>query len=108
MLNPTTIAAWLGILITAAGAIAGFIKFLFWAYDEWQKRKKHEGFSAPTETLLLAMKPEGNCWWHMGKMGDEPTMQIVGSIFATNVASVPVRIHHVELRYGFLGRKRAS
>jgi hypothetical protein len=108
MLDPTTIAAWLGILITGAGAIAGFIKFIFWAYDQWQKRRKHEGFSAPSETLRLATKPEGACWWHMGKKGDEPTMQIVGSIFATNIASVPVRIPQVELRYGFLGRKRAS
>lgn len=35
-------------------------------------------------------------------------MQIAGSVFATNIASVPARIPQVELRYGFLGRKRAS
>ena len=105
---PTTIAAWLGIFITVATAIGGFIKFLFWAYDELQKRRKHEGFSAPTETLHLATKPENAYWWQMGKKGDEPTMQIVGSLFATNTVSVPVRIPQVELRYGFLGRKRAA
>lgn len=108
MPDPTTVAAWLGICVTAATAIGGFIKFLFWAYDELQKRQKHDGFSAPTETLRLATKPEGACWWHMGKKGDEPTMQVVGGLFATNIASVPVRIPQVEIRYGFLGRKRAS
>ena len=108
MPDAKTIAAWLGILVTASGAVAGCIKFLFWVYDEWQKRKQHEGFSAPTETLRLAAKPEGACWWHMGKKADEPIMQIVGSLFATNIASLAVRIPQVELRYGFLGRKRAS
>ena len=44
----------------------------------------------------------------MGKRGDEPTMQIVGRMLATNIASVPVRIPQVELRYGLLGRKYAS
>ena len=108
MPDPTIVAAWLGIFFTAAAAIGGFIKFLFWAYDELQKRKKHEGFSAPTKTLRLATKPENTCWWHMGKKGDEPTMQIVGGLFATNTASVPVRIPQVEIQYGFLGRKRAA
>lgn len=107
-MNPATIAAWLGIVVTAGGLIAGAIKFLFWVFNEVQKRKKHEGFSAPTETLRLAPKPEGNCWWSMGKKGDEPTMQIVGRMFVTNIASVPVRIPQIELRYGFLGRKRES
>ncbi len=107
MLNPTSAAAWLGVLVTAGGVIAA-IKFSFWVFDEWQKRRQHHGFSAPTETLRLATKPEGNCWWHMGKKGDEPTMQIVGSMFATNIAPVPVRIPQVELRYGLLGRIRAS
>ena len=77
------IAAWLGIAVTAGGAIAGIVRFLFWVYDEIQKRKKHEGFSVPAETLRLAAKPEGSCWWSMGKKGDEPTMQIVGRMFAT-------------------------
>ena len=35
-------------------------------------------------------------------------MQVVGKMFVTNIASVPVRIPQVELRYGLLGRKRVS
>ena len=61
----------------------------------------------PREALRLATKPLGGCWWSMGKTGHEPAMQIVGELFATNIASVPIRIPQVELRYGFLGRKRA-
>jgi hypothetical protein len=40
------------------------------------------------------------------KRGDKPIMQIVGSIFGTNVSSSPVRIVRAELRYGGLGWKR--
>lgn len=103
-----SISEWIGALVAAGGVIAGTVKFLFWVFDEVQKRRKHEGFSAPTKTLRLALKPEGNCWWAMGKMGDDPTMQIVGRMFVTNVASLPVRIPQVELRHGFLGRKSVS
>lgn len=108
MFDPVTIGAWIGVLVAAGGVVAGAVKFLFWAFDEWQKRKKHEGFTAPNETLRFATKPEGSCWWHMGKKGDESTMQVVGRMLVTNIASVPVRIPQVELRYGFWGRKRVS
>ncbi len=108
MFDPKTIGTWIGVLVAAGGVIAGSAKFLFWVFDEWQKRKMHEGFSAPTDTLRIAPKPEGACWWAMGKRGDEPTMQIVGSMFITSIATVPVRIPQVELRYGIWGRKRVS
>jgi hypothetical protein len=107
-LDPKTIAAWIGVLVLVGGVISGSAKFLFWVFDERQKRKRHEGFSVPTDTLRLASKPDGNSWWAMGKRGDEPTMQIVGHMFATNVASLPIRIPQVELRYGWWGRKRVS
>src|SRR5262245_59313705 len=97
MVDLTTLGTWIGVLIAAGGVIAGSAKFLFWVFDEWHKRKKHDGFYAPTETLRFALKPEGNCWWHMGRRGDEPTMQIVGRIFVTNISSVSVRIP----RWGF-------
>lgn len=108
MIDPVTLGAWIGVLIALGGAIAGTVKFLFWVFDEWQKRKKSEGFVVPTATLHLSELPEGNCWWHMGKKGDEPVMQVVGRMLVTNIATVPVRIPRVELRYGFLGRKRVA
>lgn len=108
MLDPTMISIWIGVLVTAGGVIAGFIKFIFWVFDEWKKRKTHGGFSMPHNTLRLATKMPQNYWWHMGKRGEDPTMQVVGSVFATNIAAVPVRTPQVELRYGFLGRHRVS
>src|SRR5262245_36505592 len=109
MLDPTTVGKWIGVIGVAGTAFAGFVKFLFWVFDEWRKRKNHDGFSAPVgETLRFASKPEGNCWWHMGGRRGEPTMQIAGSLFATNVASVPIRIPQIQLRYGLWGRKRVS
>jgi hypothetical protein len=74
--DPKTIATWTRVLVAGGGVIAGAVKFLFWVVDEIQKRRTHEGFSAPQKTLQLSSKPEGNCWWAMGKMGDDPTMQI--------------------------------
>jgi hypothetical protein len=108
VIDPVTLAAWIGVVVALGGAIAGTVKFLFWVFDEWQKRKKSEGFVVPTATLQLTELPEGNCWWHMGKKGDEPVMQVVGRMLVTNIAAVPVRIPRVELRYGFFGRKRVA
>jgi hypothetical protein len=108
MLDPKTIGSWVGALVVAGGAFAGVVKFLFWVFDEVKKRRTHDGFAAPKSSLRLAAKSEGSCWWHMGRMGDDPTMQVVGRMFVTNIASVPVRIPQAELRYGFLGRKRVS
>jgi hypothetical protein len=106
--EPAVIAAWLGILVTAGGAVAGVVKFGLWLFDEWQKRKAREGLHVPDKTLQLAPMPERNCWWAMGKRGDDPTMQIVGRMFVTNTSQTVVRIPQAELRYGFLGRRRVS
>ena len=73
MFDPGTIATWIVVISAAGGAVVGAVKFLFWAFDEWQKRKKHEGFAAPSKTLQLAAKMEGSCRWDMGKNGDEPS-----------------------------------
>lgn len=102
------VAGWLGILVTAGGAVAGVVKFGFWAFDEWQKRKAHEGLHIPDKTLQMAPMPDGHCWWAMGKRGDDPTMQIVGRMFVTNISAIEVRVPHAELRYGLLGRKKVS
>lgn len=108
MIDPGTVGAWIGILVALGGAIAGTVKFFFWVFDEWQRRRKSDGFVVPTATMQLTELPDGNCWWHMGKKGDEPVMQVVGKMLVTNISTVPIRIPRVELRYGFLGRKRVA
>ncbi len=107
-MSPETIEKWITVVVAGGAVIGGAAKFLFWVYDEWQRRRSHEGFVIPKKTLRIAPKMEGNCWWAMGKRGDEPTMQIVGSFFISNTALVAVRIPQIELRYGFLGRKRVN
>jgi hypothetical protein len=77
-------------------------------FDEWSERKNPDAFSMPRNTFALAMKLPSNYCWHMGTHGNDPTMQIGGSFFVTNLAAVLVRISQVELRYGFFGRHRAS
>lgn len=99
------IVAWIAGL--GAGGLAT-VKFLFRAYDEWHKRKPHQGFLAPKRTLNLGAKPREQCWWRVGKRREGPTMHVVGTMRATNVSPVPARVTQAELRYGFLGRKRIS
>jgi hypothetical protein len=77
-MTPTTIGTWVGVLIAIGGVVGGGVKFIFRVIDEWQKRKTHLGFSVPKRTLQIATKMEGNCWWSMGKRGDEPTMHLAG------------------------------
>lgn len=106
--NLTTLGAWTTAIVAIGGALAGFVKFLFWVWDEIQKRRNRDGFSAPLKTLHLAPGAEGACWWGMGKVGDTPSMQIVGEAQATNITCIPARVLQVELRSGFWGRKRLS
>ena len=103
-----TIAAWIAVLVAFVGISTGAVMFLFWAYDQRHKRKPHQGFSAPDKTLQIVAKPREEYWWRLGKRSGDPTMQIVGTIVATNVSPVPVRVTHAELRHGLYGRKRIS
>lgn len=106
MPDATAVAAWIGVLVAVGGAIAGFIKFLFYLMDELRRRSAAGSFRVPKRSLHLAMKMPSNYWWHMGKIGEDPTMQVVGSVFASNIASVPVRSPQVILHYGFLGHRK--
>lgn len=108
MIDPVKIVAWIGVLVALGGVIGGAVKFLFWVFDEWQKRQKHGDFVVPRTTLQFTELQERNYWWHMGKRSDEPVMQIVGRMLVTNIASVSVRVPRAELRYGFFGRKRVT
>jgi hypothetical protein len=44
----------------------------------------------------------------MGKRGDEPIMQVVGSFLVTNISHAAARVPEAELRYGFWGSKRVN
>jgi hypothetical protein len=106
MLDPQTITLWTAALIGAGTVLAGIVKFFFYLYDEIMKRASSKGHTLPGETLRIAMKSEHNYWWHMGGIGNNPAMQIVGDFLVTNISATPVRIPQMELRYGLWGRKR--
>jgi hypothetical protein len=102
--------AALGIVQTPLSVFYSAVKFFWWLSDKLRKRRVgvDQNISVPKETLRIAEKPEGNYWWSMGKRGEDPTMQIVGSVFVTNISQVSIRVPQAELRYGFLGWKRVN
>lgn len=97
----------IGYLVVIGGAIAGVIKFGFWVLDETQKRRQTaaQGYAIPPRTLTVTLQQQREYWWHMGSIGQDPTMQIVGEFLVTNVYSKPVRVVQIELRYGPFGSK---
>jgi hypothetical protein len=76
VVDPKTVGALVGIIGTGGGTVAGGFRFVFWMVDRWKKRKATitQGKPIPSETLRIAAKPESNCWWHMGKRGEDPTI----------------------------------
>jgi hypothetical protein len=105
MVDPKTITLWTAALIGAGTVLAGIVKFFFYLYDEIKKRTSATGHTLPGVSLRIAMKREHAYWWHMGGVGNNPAMQIVGDFLVTNISATPVRIPQMELRYGLWGRK---
>jgi hypothetical protein len=103
-MNPATIAAWLGIVVTAGGLIAGAIKFLFWSSTRFKSAKSMRDFRHPQKRSAL---PRSRRAIAGGPWGSRAMSRQCRS-FVTNIASVPVRVPQIELRYGYLGRKRES
>jgi len=97
--------AWIGKLASAMAVVTGLAKAFVWLKDRRRQKKADGAFAIPKKTLDIAKKVDGFYWWSMGRRGDEPTMQIVGSFLVSNISSIPVRITQTELRCGFLGRK---
>lgn len=114
--DPSAVKAWLDVLktgfaiLTSLGAIFyGIPKFCFWIWDEVQKRRNPElrGVVIPKKSLRVFVSPkEYECHWGLGKKGADPIMsvQLRGKI--TNITKNRIRIIHIELRHGFMGRKK--
>jgi hypothetical protein len=96
-----------GPVVTVIGGGWAVVKAFFFLRDELQKWKQRiaQGYVVPGETLRIARKNESFCWWHMGAMGSDPTMQVVAEFYVSNIYDKPVRIAQAELHYGFWGRK---
>lgn len=97
-------AAHLLILVVAGAlGIAGTVFGWFSNAFRWMAGKisalRSPGPTVPRRTLILNPMPRGRpFWWHMGSAGDEPAMQIVAELKATNIHTGFVWIMGAKLR----------
>ena len=55
--------------------------------------------TVPSKTMVLIPVSHTNAlWWHMGKMGEHPSMQIVGDLNVTNISKCEVFAMGAKLR----------
>lgn len=81
------------IILGIFGVIAYIKGFFSWLWDKIKSTvSKDDGsIKIPRETLALVVEGTGNhCWWHMGKSGDKPAMQIVAHFTATNISNMGI------------------
>ena len=75
-------------------AVVAYIKGFFgWVWGKIKAIGAHDDGSIriPKRTLALIVKGTGHeIWWHMGKIGQEPAMQIVAHFTATNISNLGV------------------
>ncbi len=89
----TGVLAILGTIFGWFGKAWGWIASLF-------KRKPLVGvIEVPPKTMVLIPVARQNAlWWHMGAMGDQPAMQIVGDLNVTNISKYGVFVMGAKLR----------
>lgn len=94
----------------AVGIILGLLTilgtFFGWFGNVWNwatslvQPKRHVGvIEVPKKTMVLIPLSRPNAlWWHMGKMGDQPGMQIVGDLNITNISKYGLFVMGAKLR----------
>ena len=87
-------------LLTIFGIIFGWFGKLFdWAAKLLTKKPSTSVIDVPTKTMVLMPIARQNAlWWHMGTMGDQPMMQIVGDLNVTNISKYGVFVMGAKLR----------
>lgn len=83
----------LGIILGIFAVIAYLKGFFSWFWGKIKSIIPNEeaAIKIPKRTLVLVIKGTGHqSWWHMGKSGDEPAMQIVAHFTATNISNFGV------------------
>lgn len=87
-------------LITILGIIFGWIvKIWHWASSLWKVKSSVGGIDVPTKTvILITMARQNALWWHLGSMGEQPLMQIVGDLNVTNISKHGVVLMGARLR----------
>lgn len=93
------IAAVIGFL-TILGIIFGWLgKVWNWVSSLFRKKPLVGVIDIPAKTMILIPASRANAlWWHMGSMGGQPAMQIVGDLNITNISQYDVVVMGAKLR----------
>lgn len=87
-------------VLTILGVIFGwFGKVWHWGLSRFRPKVEVGVIDIPKRTvILLPMTRPNALWWHMGAIGDQPAMQIVGDLNVTNISKVGVYLMGARLR----------
>lgn len=87
-------------LLTIFGTIFGwFGKAWRWVSSLLSRKPPVGVIDVPSKTMVLIPVSRSNAlWWHMGSMGDQPAMQIVGDLNITNISKYDVVVMGAKLR----------
>ena len=93
------VAVVIGIL-TILGTIFGwFGKAWHWGASLFNSKPLVGVIEVPSKTMVLIPVARQNAlWWHMGAMGDQPAMQIVGDLNVTNISKYGVFVMGAKLK----------
>ena len=87
-------------LLTILGIVFGwFGKAWRWVSSVFRPKSPVGVIDVPSKTIVLIPISHHNAiWWHMGSMGGQPAMQIVGDLNVTNISKYEVIIMGAKLR----------
>ncbi|MGJ7488601.1 hypothetical protein ACSFA2_25270 [Variovorax sp. LT2P21] len=87
-------------ILTILGTIFGwFGKAWRWGASLFKPKPLVGVIEVPSKTMVLIPVARQNAlWWHMGAMGDQPAMQIVGDLNVTNISKYGVFVMGAKLK----------
>lgn len=87
-------------LLAILGTIFGWFGNAWrWASSLIRSKPPVGVIDVPSKTIVLIPVSRMNAlWWHMGAMGDQPAMQIVGDLNVTNISKYDVYVMGAKLR----------
>jgi uncharacterized membrane protein len=84
----------IGLILGVFGVIAYIKGFFSWSWSGVKGlffSSPENVYQIPNKTLTIIKKAGAhNCWWHMGKSGGKPAMQIVAKFMVTNICKFNV------------------
>ncbi len=90
----------IGIALGAIGVFLYLKGALAWFFEKIKKliRPSSATYDIPNKTLILLQPQDNAMWWHMGTVGKEPAMQIVGDMRVTNISRYNILLSAVKLK----------